>query len=618
MSTCRLSIPQGSDQMHKLRVNYTVRGKEIQKDLKVEDGANLFEFLISSGIYVPSTCGGRHICGKCKVEVKTNQKIGKDEERFLTDEEKRMSIRLACFVKVDSDMEVHVPAEKQANILTEGMYSLRTVNPRIKKSSLTLSKPSLEDQRDDLKRIMDEIGEVKVPLNVLKEIPIILENNNYRIKCVTRKGELISVESSDSDKVYGIAVDIGTTTIAAYLLDLRSGEKIDVYSSMNPQKIFGADVITRIDHTIKKADGLDEVQQVMVDELNKITDEFCRKNRIDAKNIYEMVVVGNTTMIHLAFGVPAKNIANAPFIPTFTSTIEVKANEIGVKINPQGYVVSLPSVASYIGADIVADILSSRMYEKEEISLLLDIGTNGEIVLGNKDRLVACSAAAGPAFEGTEITFGIGGVLGAIDHVDLRKRPIYTTIGNERPCGICGSGIVDAIAELSEFGIIDATGRMLSSAEIHLEDEISKRIIEYKGERAFLIDEESGICITQKDVREIQLAKGAIYAGIMVLMKKAGIDFADIKRVYIAGGFGNYIDPDSASKIGLIPEQFKDRIIQIGNAAGAGAIMALVSDDELKEAVNMTKYIEYIELSNTNEFQEEFMNGMYFYDKSGS
>ncbi|MCL4407316.1 MAG: ASKHA domain-containing protein [Thermotogae bacterium] len=596
--------------MHKLKVNYTLRGKEIQKDLEVGDGANLFEFLISNGIYVPSTCGGRHICGKCKVEVSTDQKTGKDEERFLTDSEKQMHIRLACFVKVDSDMEVRVPAEKQANILTEGMYALRDVNPRIKKRSLILSKPSLQDQRDDLKRITDEIGDVKVPLNVLKKIPVILENNDHRIKYVTRKGELISVEPFESNKVYGIAVDIGTTTIAAYLEDLRSGEKIDVYSSMNPQRIFGADVITRIDHTIRKAEGLDEIQKVMTEELNKIVDEFCKRNGIDVENVYEIAIAGNTTMIHLAFGIPAKNIANAPFIPAFTSAIEIKANEIGVKINPQGYILSLPSVASYIGADIVADILSSRMYEKDEISLLLDIGTNGEIVLGNKDKLVACSAAAGPAFEGTEITFGTGGVIGAIDHVDLTKHPAYTTIGGEAPSGICGSGIVDAISEMTKFGIIDTTGKMCSKDEINLDGDISQRIIQYKGEPAFLIDDK--ICITQGDVRQIQLAKGAIYAGIKVLMKKAGINFEDIKKVYIAGGFGNYIDPDAASQIGLIPKSLTDKVIQIGNAAGSGAIMALVSDNELKTAIEIAKRVEYIELSNTDEFQEEFMNGMYF------
>ncbi|MCW1306031.1 MAG: ASKHA domain-containing protein [Candidatus Parvarchaeota archaeon] len=606
-----MSVSQRDDQMRRLRVNYTVRGKEIQKDLEVADGSNLFESLISNGIYVPNTCGGRHICGKCKVEVKKNQGIDKDEERFLTDTQKTAGIRLACFVKVDSDMEVRVPAEKESNILTEGMYSLRSMNSRIKKRSLTLSRPSLQDQRDDLKRITDEIGDVRVPLGVLREISSILENNDYKFKYVIRKGEIISVEPPNSDKVYGIAIDIGTTTIAAYLEDLSSGEKIDVYSDMNPQKIFGADVITRIDYTIKKTDGLDELQKAITGEMNKIVDEFCKRKGIEAKAIYEMVIVGNTTMMHLALGIPAKNIANAPFIPAFTSAIEIKAEEIGVRINPQGYIVSLPSVASYIGADIVADILSSRMYEKEEISLLLDIGTNGEIVLGNKDKLIACSAAAGPAFEGAEITFGTGGVIGAIDHVDLTKHPIYTTIGNERPSGICGSGIVDAIAEMIKFGIIDATGRILSKDEISLDGDILNRFIQYKGEPAFLVDD-NGICITQGDVRQIQLAKGAIYAGIKVLMKEVGIEFEDIKRVYIAGGFGNYIDPESASQIGLIPKQLTGKVIQIGNAAGAGAIMALISDDEFKRAIEIAKLVEYVELSNTNEFQEEFMNGMYF------
>ena len=270
-------------------------------------------------------------------------------------------------------------------------------------------------------------------------------------------------------------------------------------------------------------------------------------------------------------------------------------------------------VSSYIGADTIGAILASRMYEKEEISLLIDIGTNGEIVLGNKDKLVACSAAAGPAFEGVGITCGMGGIEGAIDHVDFTKEPIYTTIGNKTAQGICGSGIVDVISELVKSGIIDKTGRMVDRNEISSQTNqvLVGRIKKYKNEKIFLIDEKEDIYITQKDIRQIQLAKGAILAGIKVLLKECGLEVTDVKTLYLAGGFGSYINVDSAVTINLIPKELKDKVLQIGNAAGEGAILSLLSDEELTIAKCIKKKVKYIELSNFTSFQEEFVNSLY-------
>lgn len=600
---------------HKVKVSFEGQNREIT----VDDGTNLFKTLTENGINIQNACGGHRTCGKCKVVVDIDTDISEAERRHLKDSDIEAGMRLACFVKVDRDLNVIVPdTNNGAAILTDdgGKISLKSLKPRINKKFLNLDKPSLKDQRGDYERVIDALGHnAKMSLKLLNKLPDILENDNYNVVLVIRGEEIISIEKEDAiDKIYGVAIDIGTTTIAAYLYDLKTGKRLDVYSALNPQKAFGADVISRINYTITEEDGLYKIHKVIIDEINKLVDNFCNRNNISSENIYEITLAGNTTMIHLALNEPSKNIASAPYIPGFTSKIEVKARDLGVIINHEGYIITLPMVASYVGADTVAAILSSRMYEKDEISLLLDIGTNGEIVLGNKEKLVACSAAAGPAFEGAGITFGIGGVIGAIDHVDLTKRPIFTTIGNAKPKGICGSGVVDVIAELVKHGIIDATGRIVDKEEIPqgIDEDLLDRIVEYNGGAAFLLDSENGIYVTQKDIRQIQLAKGAIFAGIKILIKEMGINVDDIKKVYFAGGFGNYISVEGAATIGLIPKELKDRVEQIGNAAGAGASMALLSDDELNIASLIKKKVKYIELSSMPAFQEEFMYAMYF------
>ncbi|AEM79466.1 LOW QUALITY PROTEIN: Vitamin B12 dependent methionine synthase activation region [Thermoanaerobacter wiegelii Rt8.B1] len=603
---------------HVLNVEYMGQ----RKTILAEKGENLFRALIKNSINIPSDCGGHHICGKCKIIVDSDADINEVEKKFLTEEEIKSNIRLACFLNVDRNLNITIPDTKgEAVILTDNKgISLKSLKPRVMKKFLDLSKPSLEDQRGDYERITDILGkETKIPFKILNKLPDILEKHNYQIVSVIRNNEIISLENLESfNQTYGIAIDIGTTTIAAYLYNIQTGEKIDVISTLNPQKTFGADIISRIDYTITEEDGLQKMHEKIIEEMNNIINNFCKRNKISRQRIYEVILVGNTTMIHFVLNVPAKNIANAPFIPAFTSKMEIKARELNININPEGYIITLPMVASYVGADTIAAVLASRMYEKEEISLLVDIGTNGEIVLGNREKLVACSTAAGPAFEGAGITFGIGGVVGAIDHVELSKRPIYTTIGNAEPKGICGSGVVDAIAELVKLGIVDMTGRILSREEIANKDipldiiEKNKKIKEYKDEKAFQLDEENGIYLTQKDIRQIQLAKGAIYAGIKVLIKEMGIKAKDIKKMYFAGGFGNYISVESAATIGLIPKELKDRVEQIGNAAGTGAVMALLSEDELKKTEEIKKMIKYIELSSMPSFQEEFMYAMYF------
>ncbi|MBP2070913.1 ASKHA domain-containing protein [Thermoanaerobacterium butyriciformans] len=599
---------------HIVKVNYGGKYKEIE----VYDGANLFKVLLKNGVPVPNSCGGYHTCGKCKVIVSEHLSISGEERQYLSDMEIERGIRLSCFLNIDRDLNVTVLDEGDALILTDSIdtFNLDELSPRVKKKIVKMNLPMLDDQRDDIRRISDSLGfGVNMPLSVLKTLPDILESNDYNVALALRGNEIISVEAVDSiDSVYGISIDIGTTTIAAYLYDIRTGARLDVYSDVNPQRSYGADVISRINCTIKEDDGLFKLHKIIVDEINKIVNAFCTRNAISKENIYEIVIVGNTVMIHLALGVTVKNIANSPYIPAFTSSIEVKSRDLGIDINREGYIVTLPMVASYVGADTVAAVLSSRIFESDDICLIVDIGTNGEIVLGNKEFLISCSAAAGPAFEGADITFGMSGIEGAIDHVDLKRDPIFSTIGGKKSKGICGSGIVDVIAELFKHGIVDNTGRILDKDEVTsvVGKKFLDRIVQYNKVPAFLIDDENGIYLTQKDVRQVQLAKGAIQAGINILMREMNIDEEDIKKVYLAGGFGSYISVGSAAAIGLIPKGLKEKAVQIGNAAGLGASFALLSDEMLEKSKVIRDKVKYIELSNNPYFQEEFLKSLYF------
>ena len=574
--------------------------------IKVPRGESLYKVLVKHGFPVNGDCGGYHICGKCKVIVNScgEMPISEAEKKLLTEEELNLGVRLACFIKVNEDITVSIPdSTKKAAVLTDHEKEKKIgeyLNPHIERINVKLAKPSLDDQRDDLTRLIEGLDLVKstyMPASLLKTLPVLLEQFDYGISCTLRKNEIIDLrEYNTKSGLYGMAVDIGTTTIAAYLFDLQSGENLDIYSSLNPQRVFGSDVISRINHTITQKDGLAELQGLLIKELNHIIDFFCERNNISSLDLYEIVVVGNTVIMHLLLGVPCKNIANAPYIPAFTSKMEIKAAELGLNINPEGYIVTLPLVSGYIGADTVAAVLASGMAEDDEINLLLDIGTNGEIVLGNSEELLSCSTAAGPAFEGVGITFGIGGVDGAIDHVDLKKTPIYTTIGGSSPKGICGSGIIDTVAELLKYKIIDNTGMFCE---------------EY-GKKYFILDEKSKIYVTQQDIRQIQLAKAAISAGVKVLIKHMQIELDKIKRVYLAGGFGNYINIESAAIIGLIPAELKNRVKLIGNGAGTGAIMCLLSEEMIKKACLIKERIKYLELSSLSAFSEEFMDSMYF------
>lgn len=604
---------------HRVRIH---RKNKVTED-KVEAGTNLLKFLRNNSIEVSTPCGGKGTCGKCRVAVTgLTEKPSSKEERLLGNNALEKGYRLACYNTINSDVDIYLDeADEEASIVTAGKERSIKLEPIISKEFAELGTPDIHDQLSDIERVLSFSKAAKTDnsIDLIRELPGILREGDFKVTNVYMDNKLISVEPGDTTrKLFGVAVDIGTTTIAAYLYDLSTGKKVDVYSMLNPQRKFGADVISRIEYTASSREALNEMNKVIIDCINGIVQHFTSSRYIKVSDVYTVVFVGNTTMMHFLMKVDAKNIAASPFIPATTQLHKFRAKELGISINPNGYAVVFPCVSGYIGADTVAAVLSSGMYDREEISLLIDIGTNGEIVLGNNKWLFACSTAAGPAFEGANIRNGVGGIKGAIDKISFNNGLAYTTIGGERPVGICGSGIVDAIAGMLSAGIIDETGRIADDEIDSVPEELRDRLIDIDGLSSFLLAAagecaaDMDIAITQKDVRELQNAKAAIAAGIKTLAKRAEINLKDIDKVYLAGGFGSYINVDSALKIGLIPMELKGRIESIGNAAGAGAVEGLLSAMMLKESESIKKKIKYIELSASPDFVDEYVECMMF------
>lgn len=608
-------------------MEYTVKIHKKNKtvELKAEKGANLLKFLSEQAVEIKSPCGGKGICGKCRILTKgLPEKILPKEKQLLGEKAVLKGFRLACYNKINSDIEVFLDdGMEEASIITEGRKREIKLNPVIKKEYAELCTPDIHNQQSDLDRITNDIEKLKVSnsIELLRELPEIIRLENFKVTLVTMDKKLVSVEPGDTTrKLYGMAIDIGTTTIAAYLIDLLSGKNVDVYPMLNPQKKFGADVISRIEYASTSKDCLSEINSVITGCINDVIEQLAIRNNIEKTDIYSVVFVGNTTMIHLLLKIPPKNIGVSPFIAGTTQLHKFKAEDLGININPFGYAVVFPGVSGYIGADTVAAVISSGMFKSEKISLMIDIGTNGEMVLGNSKWMISCSTAAGPAFEGANIRNGVGGIKGAIDKVTFNPDFEYTTIGNEKAIGICGSGIVDAIAGMLEKGIVDETGRIISfneAEELKL-CELSDRFENIDGKNSFVLlksdecNSDIDIAITQKDVRELQNAKAAIAAGIRTLVNIGQINMKDIDVVYLAGGFGSYINKDSAVKIGLLPKELKGKIESIGNAAGSGAIAGLISVKILREAEKIKNKIKYVELSACPEFMDEYIECMMF------
>ncbi len=506
---------------------------------RANDGENLLELLQHNGILVQASCAGKGTCGKCQVKMNHLDTI------------------LACQYKISTDLEIHLPNLESYIILDE-------LNPAA--------------------RIMDNNSGLRI------------ENKEGRRLVYFRGNQLID-EDWGNDKettAYGIAVDIGTTTVVVYLIDIIHYMQIDSFSFLNPQSSYGADVISRVEYGMNNKNGVEQLGSILIHRINQAVDSLCSGNGVNPLNIYLGSMVGNTIMLHLLLGIDPSSISVAPYTPVFTEQKNLKGSDLKLKMHDKSVIKVLPSVSGYVGADILAGVASTDLTISDTYVLYLDIGTNGEIVLGKKDQVYCCATAAGPAFEGARIQCGVGGISGAISTYDEDG---YITINGKPPIGICGSGLVDIVAYLLDQEIIDPTGRMNNDF-----------IVETKKNAAV----EHDIILSQKDIREVQLAKSAIYAGIAILIKEAGITSNQIGTVYLAGGFGNYIRIDSAVRIGLLPEELEDKVVSIGNAAGTGAIASLKSTLFEQEIERIKKKTQYIELSTHPDFMDAYVAAMSF------
>jgi uncharacterized 2Fe-2S/4Fe-4S cluster protein (DUF4445 family) len=591
------------------------------------DGTTLFNAANWAGLAIDSTCGGRGTCGKCKVRlVEGADGASEADHRFLSEKELNEGWRLSCRASVHGPCIAEIPrlmASPKAALLGYGRHVL--LNPNTAKVYLQLAEPHLEDQQSDLARVMaalrEEGYEARALPSVWRALPKTLRNSNFCITAVIVGDELIAIEPGDTtDKLYGLSLDIGTTTVVGAVVNLNTGAVEAVNSTLNSQASYGADVISRVSHTMMEADGLATLHGRIVGTINALLDQLLESCGVQREHIYEAVAVGNATMLHLLLNIDPEPISVAPFVPAISEAVTLPAAEVGLRLHPQARLSTLPHLGAYVGADIVAGVLATNVVRNpdDKLRLYIDVGTNGEIVLGSRRAALATAAPAGPAFEGAQIACGMRASAGAIEGVQIDDDVQLQIIGGAvKPLGICGSGLVDAAAELVRRGLVNASGKLLTPDEARercLPEALVHRLVTLdNGVRAFqLSSPEDAIVLTQPDLRALQFAKAAIAAGVNVLLARMGLTADDVHEVLLAGSFGSYINPASARAIGLVPWAPVERIVAVGNAAGEGAKIALLSYREREAANRLPEFIEYVELSGRPEFNDIFMAALAF------
>jgi len=597
----------------KLEVVY----KPFEKTTRVPPGTTLFSAAHWIGLPIDSTCGGRGTCGKCKVQVlQGGAEITTADRKQLRADELEAGWRLSCQAKVYDDTTVTVPELMRVpKAATMGVNRLVLLDPNVRKVFVELSEPTLEDQRSDVERLRDALTaegfDMKVDLQALRTLPALLRSAEFKVTAVLGGDQLITVEAGDTrDESYGVAFDLGTTTVVGTLMNLRTGMAEAVRSTLNGQAPFGADVISRISHGMQGDEAKAELREAIQRTMNTVLGELYESAGVARERVYEAVVVGNATMLHLLLGIDATPISMMPFTPAFREPLYLPARDVGLDIHPGGYVQTLPVIGAYVGADIVAGVVATGLAREEKLRVFVDVGTNGEIVLGSVKRVLCTAAPAGPAFEGSQIRCGMRATDGAIEGVTLSDHVELQVIGGDiAPKGICGSGLVDTVAQLRLVGLLDAGGKMRSREEVP-EHPLSDRLITIDGVRAFLLAE--NVYLSQRDVRELQFGKGSIATGIKVLMDVMGVTVADLDEVLLGGSFGSYLNPESAKIIGLVPPVDVDRILSVGNTAGEGAKMSLLSFRERQIAFELPDKIEYVELSGRSDFNDSFVSVLAF------
>lgn len=603
----------------------------------VPEGLPLMKALWQSGVNVETPCGGFGVCGKCRVRFISGRIPDPtiEDRRHLTNVDLQEGWRLVCRQKVEGDASIFVPEESKpsiAQILTAAIERETEFQPAVKRLIVKVPEASTLDERSQVRRLLDSLKQhhglnflpSSLPLSVVRSLPTLLRGNQE--VCVTFQTDencqtrILSVEpTSQSGKpLLGMSFDIGTTTLVGYLLDLEKGREITNAARLNPQVQFGDDVISRLCFAMQQSNGLKRLQQAVVRGMNEIIAECCKEADVASTEIYEIVCVGNTAMMHLLLGVNPEPIALAPYVPVFNEPIAVEAWRLGLKIHPNGILTTLPCVSGYIGADTVAVVLTHLHEPEGEPAVTLDIGTNGEIVVRYKGQYWCASAAAGPAFEGGRIYQGMRAEIGAVAQVLVERSDSnvwlrVSTLGGKPPKGICGSGLIDAVAALLELGIIDESGRIKSDLP-----EWSDRILSFNGQKAFQLvspqssERHEGIVLSQKDVRELQLAKGSIRAVTEVLLKFANLNWGEVSKVIVAGAFGVFVNLESAKRIGLLPPLPRNQFDVVGNAAGAGAKLALKSVKERLKARELANKMKHVPMTGNFAYEEALMEFIAF------
>src|SRR5438874_6181879 len=597
----------------KLEVVY----RPFDKATRVPPGTTLFSAAHWIGLPIDSTCGGRGTCGKCKVQVLEGGAEGAVEEvKAQRRSEPEAGGRLSCQAKVYEDTTVTVPELLRVpKAATMGVNRLVLLDPNVRKVYVELPEPDLEDQRSDIERLRDALTaegfDMKADIRVLRTLPALLRDAVFKLTAVLGGDQLIAVEAGDTrEESYGVAFDLGTTTVVGTLMNLRTGMAEAVRSTLNGQAPFGADVISRISHGMQGDEAKAELREAIRRTMNGVLHELYEVAGVSRDRVYETVVVGNATMLHLLLGIDATPISMMPFTPAFREPLYLPAGEAGLDIHPGGYFQTLPVIGAYVGADIVAGVVATGLAREDKLRVFVDVGTNGEIVLGSVKRVLCTAAPAGPAFEGSQIQCGMRGTDGAIEGVTLSDHVELQVIGGDvEPRGICGSGLVDAVAQLLVVGLLDGSGKLKTREEVP-EHPLSDRLISVEGVRAFLLAED--VYLTQRDVRELQFAKGSIATGIKVLMDVLGVSATDLDEVLLGGSFGSYLNPEAATTLGLVPAVHVDRILSVGNTAGEGAKMSLLSFRERQVAFELPDKIEYVELSGRSDFNDSFVSVLQF------
>ena len=609
----------------------------------VEPGSTVMEAAEKAGIHIDNLCGGKGVCGRCRVQV-TNGKIRADKHSIgiLSKEEIVEGYVLACQAKVLSGTEVLIPPEsrlEESRILLEGLpvdysepeaISLHRVpvdpmslyEPSIQKIYLELKEPTAEDNVSDIDRIVRELRRkteyrsFDFSLRCLQGLAGRLRDNHWKVTAtLTRYGDLrriVRIEAGDTtERNYGLAVDVGTTTVVVQLVSLKSGKVHGVAGSHNLQARYGEDVISRMIYACSRSGGLDSLHKAIIQNINQLIGKIAKEKGIDPWEITSVVAAGNTTMSHLLLSLIPCSIRLDPYVPTVTVYPQVAAKELGIDIHPEAVLDVVPGVASYVGGDIVAGILACGIADRPEVRALVDVGTNGEIALGNNEWLVCCSASAGPAFEGAGIRHGMRATKGAIEKLTIAEgRLLYRTIGDAKPRGICGSGLIDCLYEFARNHIIDGEARF------HLSPD-QGRVVEKDDEILFVLaspgETETGaeLVITQSDIRHLIRSKAAVFAAMKSLVDSVGLKFDDIHDLFVAGGFGSNLDIPKAVGVGLLPDIDRKRIRFVGNSSLMGARMCLLSTHAMERSLRIAKSTTNIELSKYPHFMEEYVAAMF-------